>query len=219
MSEFNIYVIPVSLVILLFGVWLNYYIKRPKLVVGGGGSGGGVGAEYNHNHVTIQNKPGVLGLRLGETTLFGWPIHGSFQAGPIIDRNEAYRCKAMLIDKETGEYICRLWWKIPTNPSDVKERVTIKSAKNMNLSLFIWKHNDPSTYFIYEPNRDSDSSPKINIDTARFSDSKKLAVEIKDYHGRKRLKFNVNLNKRHNGSLLCEVNPYRPIWKRILKID
>jgi hypothetical protein len=83
-----------SLVTLLIGAFLGLfissYVLRPKLRATG--FAGGMSAQ-------IQNEPGLLGVKVDQTIIFGKQIHEYHEFGIPIDRGDALDSRAYLFEK------------------------------------------------------------------------------------------------------------------------
>jgi hypothetical protein len=75
-------------------------LSGPKLRLSGSGSGIGPSPGFRQCSLTIENEPGFLALRLGQTTILGKRIHRphTFFTLPF-ERMPAYDCSAVLIEK------------------------------------------------------------------------------------------------------------------------
>jgi hypothetical protein len=133
----------------VLGAWYTVIHKRPKLRVVGGGGGGGPGPGYYSNHVTVRNQPGLLGVRFGETAIFGKRLHKPIEHGFSFDRDPAKDCRAMIFDKETGDLISELCWRREGELSPWQRRVTIPSGESYYLALFARLDGEPTRYFVF----------------------------------------------------------------------
>jgi hypothetical protein len=121
-------------VTLVAGAWLQEFRKRPKLVLSGSG-GGSVGTTYRSWQVSIQNRPGLLGLSLGETTVLGKNIHRGRTWGLRYDRNASVESRAWLCDEERKEGVDLLHWDMAPADPRYQQFVTIPSGKEARLML------------------------------------------------------------------------------------
>jgi hypothetical protein len=194
----------VSLVVgTLLGAWFNRFIQRSKLVVTGGGGGGGPGPGFHQSRVSISNRPGLLGIRLSETVLFGKTIHNRIEKGLSIDRNPANECRAQMLDKKSGQFITSLWWRSRGEPEILKPTVTIRSGETFDLFLFARLNTEPSRYFIFQPGEDG-RTPKAPHDDAKFTDTREFIVRILYSYDRQRLTFPVTVRKNFDGRLYVD---------------
>src|SRR5690242_2950941 len=70
----------------LLGFTVQRYVDRPKLGMISSGSGAGGNDTLHTIGITIKNLPGLLGVRLDETVIFGRQVHGHIERGMRIDR-------------------------------------------------------------------------------------------------------------------------------------
>jgi hypothetical protein len=185
------------------GAWFNNYLKRPKLVLTGGGGGGGPGSGYR-SHVSISNRPGLFGLGLSETVIFGKRLHGRFEKGLTIDRNPANECTAAIYDNQSGRYVAPLWWRLPTEPDRMYQVVTVPSGTTFDLMLFARLDAERSTYFIYVPTSETSAEPKVPPAQARLGDEREFFVQVTYSYGRQKLKFDCAVRKEFDGTLRWE---------------
>jgi hypothetical protein len=73
-----------------FSVWYQYFVSRPRLAIVGSGGGGGPGPGFHQQHIMVRNEPGLLGLRIRETTILGIRVHTHLEWGHVIDRSPAH---------------------------------------------------------------------------------------------------------------------------------
>jgi hypothetical protein len=100
------------------GAWYAQFLTRAKLVTDGGGGGGGSGpGTYGITYASIKNQPGLIGIHLRRTMVFGKHLHGNIEKGLTIDRRQAAECIARLYDKSTGQFVTNLCGvqRIPAN--------------------------------------------------------------------------------------------------------
>jgi hypothetical protein len=192
----------VTLILGVFlGAWYTLFLTRPKLATDAIGGMGGPGPGLNY--AMIQNRPGLLGIRLRRTMIFGKPIHGNIEKGLTIDRRPAVGCSAGIVDKTSGQFVAQLWWQ-PENPGEPwRTAVTIESGESRNLMLFARTSEERTRYFIFEPAdiEASDSPPKIPREEAKLTDSRNFRVEVSYSYERQRLKFSAGVRKEFDGSL------------------
>jgi hypothetical protein len=187
----------------LLGVWFTIYLTRPTLRVTGSGSGGGTGPGFYVTHVNITNSPGLMGIRINPTVLFGKRVHGRLEKGLTIIRNPAEECIANIHDKATGEFIAPLWWRSADDPARVVRTASIKTGQTVSLMLFARLKSEPLRYFIYTSNgKFTDVQPPV--DEVKFSDTKKFSVRVNYSYGRQRLEFNAIVRKGYDGRLSWE---------------
>jgi len=152
-------------------------MRRPKLAITGGGGGGGAGS-YHRNHISVSNQPGLLGIRLGDTVVFGRRLHGRFEKGLTVDRSPASECQANLHDRKTGQYIAGLWWTPTQGGAPWQRTLAIGSGGTVTLALFARLDSEPTKFFVFEPENPNqwDSPPREPIDDVKFHDTHEFPV-------------------------------------------
>ena len=178
----------------LLGLWLDFFIKQPKLQRNGSGSGG-VG--FKTNRLTFGNKVGWFGINLPESRIFGFRIHPNFRKGLTFDKHPARDCRAYLYLKSTGESVGQLWWEIDGNQTD--DKVTIESGKQASLVLFCRKSDDEH-YFVYQPISREDRTPKVPEQKIQFVGEQEFILKVNYSHGRK-YEEKVVIERKYNGLL------------------
>lgn len=152
--------------------WHSYYVRRPKLRVIGSGSGGG---SFYHNRITISNSPGLLGVRLPETTIFNKNIHSDIEIGLPVDRNPARNCRAWLYDKETNRGIAQLWWQ--TIDGKMTREVTLESGEQADLMLFARLKDEKRKYFVYQVESSNNPNLKIPDDEDKLDETREILYQ------------------------------------------
>ncbi|MEO1079213.1 MAG: hypothetical protein AAFY29_06655 [Pseudomonadota bacterium] len=183
----------------LIGLWLDFLIKQPKLILSGSGSG----ISPNNTKgvtLTLHNKVGWFGLMVYETRIFGLRLHPEFRKGLTFDKQPARDCTALLFLKETGENVGHLKWSIPGNR--IEDTVTIESGKGANLKLFCRKA-DEDRYFIYQPSSRDDNAPLIPDQKIQFTGSQDFTLRVYYSHSRK-LEETITIRRKYNGLLYLE---------------
>jgi hypothetical protein len=199
-------VVPIVTLILgaLLGVWFTVYLTRPMLrVTGSGGGGGASGPGYYTNYASITNSPGLMGISIKPTVLFGKRVHGRLEKGLTVTRNPAEECIANIHDKETGEFIAPLWWRSVDDPDRVVRTVSIKTGEAISLMLFARLNSEPLRYFIYASSGGF-TNVQAPVDEVKFRDTKKFSVRISYSYGRQKLEFDVTVRKGYDGRLSWE---------------
>ena len=182
----------------LLGVRTTHHVVRAKLRVGGRGGGGGQGPGFHRNYVGIRNEPSMIGLRLGETIIFGKLILPRIERGMVVARNAAHECTAQLRD-ENGEHVAVLWWAVDEGSAQRYRRtVTIGNGETANLMLFARLHDERFKYFPFQP--DNAGNPVVPHDEMKFTDSKNFRVRV-DYSSGRHLDFGLTMTKRDDGRL------------------
>jgi hypothetical protein len=168
-------VLPVLTLVLgaILAVMAEAFFKRPKLMVVGCGGGGGPGPGFCTNHLRISNAPGLFGIRLNETKVFGKKIHGRIEKGLSIERQTANDCHAWMHDAMSGEVVSHLSWRSVEDPTKLSTTTAIRSGHSVELLLFARLSLEPSKYFVYRPLNESSSEPQMpELETGKFSDSR-----------------------------------------------
>jgi hypothetical protein len=177
--------------------WHSYYVKRPKLKVAGGGGSGG--SKYNTNNITITNIPGLIGIRLPETMIWGRTIHSDVEWGLVVERSPAYRCRAWLYDKETGHAIKPLWWRTPDNKT-VRE-VTIRSGERVSLMVFARFSEEKLKYFVYDVVGQDSTELRVPEDEDKFDMTREFYIIIHHLYDKKRMWIDCKMTKGFDGRL------------------
>jgi hypothetical protein len=186
----------------VLGAWYSIYLRRPKLGITGGGGGGGPGPGHHRNHVTVSNRPGLPGIRLNETAILGWRIHGPIEKGYAVDRDAAKECRATILDKQTGRHIAPLWWR--SRSSEYSNTVTIESGQSYDLMLFARLDSEPLKYFVFASKPETPHELMIPVEEAKFADTHEFAVKITYAYGRQQLRFDITMRKGFDGRLYYE---------------
>lgn len=97
------------------GLWFGLFAARPRLSIIGGGGGYGGEPGVRIHCVTIGNRPGMFGIVLGETTIFGRRIFDDISYGLPIERQTARGCYASLRSADGTTYPL-LWRADPDSP-------------------------------------------------------------------------------------------------------
>ncbi len=190
-----------SLIGAFVSFWLEVFVKRPKLIINGSGGGGGQGPGHHKNYVTIYNEPALFGIKISNTTILGFQLHGHIEKGLVIDRAPAQECSAFIFDKETNEFISQLYWKDENDHNVSYTTITLNSGKRAQLMLFARLNSEESKYFIYQPESLSNEHPRIPDENSKFSETREFIVKITYSYGKKTFKFPVKVTKKYNGKL------------------
>jgi hypothetical protein len=178
-------------------VGYGLFLKRPLLEVSGGGGGGGPGPGHHSNYVNIRNKPGLFGIHLNPTMVFGWRVHRNINWGFVISREPATGCSATLYDKSRRSPVGLSWRR---NDGSFSQIVDIESGQSVNLMLFARLDSEPLRYFIFRPVSETDGSPSIPPDDAKLTENNEFVVEVHYSYGRKK-RFPVAVYKTFEGRL------------------
>jgi hypothetical protein len=187
----------------VLGRWYGVYQGRPMLTIIGSGGGGGPGPGYHVTNVRLQNRPGLVGLRLNESILFGRQLHGFVERGLPVERNPARECSARLHDKKTGEFVAPLWWRRGEQPTPWQINTNLASGEEVELMLFARLDDEPSRYFPFAPadQRSSGATPVVPPPEARFEGTHDFYIEISYSYGRQRARFDASVKLGFDGRL------------------
>lgn len=199
---------PIWLTVLLIfvsvvtGASFYNHIKRPKLSVIAGGSGGG-GPDYMRNEMAIANRPGILGINLGETLIFNKRILPPLCKGLSVDRNTARACRAWLLEMPSKRPITTLWWQVEDR---MVQTVNLDTGGSANLMLFARRVDEPLTYFVYQPESPRSPSPMIPDDDVKFRDTREFLIRITYSDGQQQLDAPITMRKGNHGRFSWEHN-------------
>jgi hypothetical protein len=171
--------------------WYNFFIKRPKLEICGGGSGGAT-------YVRLRNKPGFIGIVFRENTIFGFRLNSRIEWGLTVDRSAARDCSASILDKETGESILPLWWRI--SHSIVEHTITLDAGDAADLLLASTQQAAADSYYIWQPTGNGALTPAIPPAQAQFQGPREFIVEIRHSDGRVKMRFPLKITRRYDGT-------------------
>lgn len=206
-SSFQLWGVPiiVGIAFYVLGAVTTVYIKRPKIEVSGsGGSGSGGPTGFRTNSIRIRNVPGRLGLKIGQTVLFGFRINRPHWFGLPVMREPAPGCMANLYD-EKGTHVAPLWWRDPEDNSKRKITVDLDSGQDADLFLFAQRNDDVPNYYPYEPGPDDDP----NIPTVKLSGTRRFAVRITYSDGQKKRNFKYTVSTNYRDGKM----DIRPKWR------
>jgi hypothetical protein len=175
----------VGIVFYALGAITTVYIKRPKIgVSGGGGGGSGAPDGFQTNNIRIRNMPGRVGIKIGQTVLFGIRLNRSHWFGLPVEREPAKGCMANLYD-ENGAHIAPLWWRDPENSAKRKITMDLDSGQEADLFLFAQRNDDVPNYYPYEPGPGDDP----NIPIVKLSGTRRFLIRIIYSDGQKKRNF------------------------------
>ncbi len=186
------------------GTFYGHFIKRPKLQYVGGGNGR-IADGFRATNIRIRNTPGFLGLKIGDTTLFGWRIHNYKEIGTSFDREPARDCRALLFDKTGREIVCPLYWQSPGNPEAWQDVVTLNTGEDAALLLFARQEEELLKYFPYQPEKQGAITPKVPVDEAKFKDTQDFLVEIRYSYSKRTLRLPCTMAKGIDGRLQFKI--------------
>lgn len=198
--------IVIPILTLLLGVAFSVFLRRPRLQLTGSSSGGGPGPGHHSNRLRVTNQPGLLGIKLKQTVVMGKRIYRDFEKGLTVIRDPAIECRATIHDADDGNrHIAMLWWRPLSDPhADWERTVTIQSGETFELALFARLDNEPTKYFIFEPQSEHSPSPKVPSDDVKFDDTRRFLIRIMYSYGRQELIFRGTMRKGYDGRLRWE---------------
>lgn len=175
----------------MFGFWLGYSSKRPKLEANGSGSGGiqVPGKDVMATSVTVHNRP----------SFFGLPVN----------REAATIVEARIYDPELKEYVGpNLMWRSHDGTGFVRE-CSIGSGRHATIYLFA-KERFAEDFFIVAPDKPNDDLPK---QLTKYKEKKKeFTLMLVDVNRRKyNFEFTVRNGEQHV-SAGFRVNRLRTRW-------
>jgi hypothetical protein len=186
-SNFQLWGVPVivGIAFYILGAITTVYIKRPKLGVVGGGSGGGGGStDYQVNHTTIRNMPGRVGIKIGQTVLFGFRVNRQHWFGLPVMREPATGCMASLCD-DMGNHIAPLWWRDPGNVDKRPITIDLDSGQQADLFLFAQRNDDLPNYYPYEQGPSGDPI----VPAVKLNGTRRFIVRLRYSDGQKKRDF------------------------------
>jgi hypothetical protein len=183
----------VAAVFLVLAVAFNEYIRRPKLFVSGGGNSK-VGP-HTLVFVSLRNEPSFLGVRFGETILFGHILHRGVNWGLTIQSNPA-KIPAGIQDLDSNSNSGPgLVFRDPGKPDAYTQIVTLASGESAQLGILATGEQACSTYYYFVPDQTAgDWTPKMPPVESRFTSDRRFVVLV--YHvdtSRKPLKIPVKM--------------------------
>lgn len=186
--------IPAFLMGVVLTSLFDFYLKRPKLIVSGGGGGGGSQniQGITKRYVRIKNNPGLFGVALGETKIFGKRIFNRIDKGIIFDRNPAHECRADLYYKQTKQIVAPLVWEQNGNLS---QSVTLNSGEDASLMIFARENSELLKYFPYRVTNIQTKEVFIPQNDLKFDTAQKFFVRVSYQYGRRIMCFDVEITK------------------------
>jgi hypothetical protein len=190
-SNFQLWGVPiiVGVIFYILGAITTVYIKRPKLAVLGMSSGGSaLPTGFITVSITVGNASGRVGVRIGQTVLFGLRINNPHWFGLPVMREPATECMASLCDKK-GSHIAPLWWRDPKDALRRKPLINLDSGQQAELFLFAQRNDEVPRYYIYE--QDSNAEPKTSA--VALTETMRFIVRLSWANGQKKrdLKYTV----------------------------
>lgn len=212
MSTFDLWGIPTisalvaGAIFYIAGLANAVYIKRPKLVINGGGGGGsGSPTGFHVNHIGVQNAPGRLGIKVGQTIILGRRINDRHWFGWPVMRDAAKVCTAWLYD-DSGNAIGGLYWRDPDDTQKRKLVIDLDSGERADLFLFAQRNDDIPNYYPYVP--DSDGNPVMP--PVKFSGTKRFIVRIMYTDGQQKREFKYTVTNDYQTGRIS----IRPGWHK-----
>jgi hypothetical protein len=190
-----------TLILGAFGsLFLNNYIRRAKLVVTGSGSGDGGAPENNGNYVMIENAPGLLGVNLGETNIFGMRVLPPIRWGLPIERYPARECRASIHELPSRRYIRPLWWQVE---GKAVQAINLDTNESAMLRVFATRRDEPLKYFVYEPEGGASLAPNIPDDSVKWHEDRAFLIRV-NYSRGQTLNARITVRKEYDGRLRYE---------------
>lgn len=182
----------------VFGIWLAYRVKMPKLVSNSSGGGRGPKNTWS-NSIGVTNQDGFLGIIIGPTILFGKPIHRPIRLGQTFPRAIARDCMARLYEKDTNKAVGQLLWQTYDEANQVKFQgtINIESGKTVTLKVFTRTEAEPLKYFKFHPENLNSDIPKIPEEVVKFDGKidREFIIEISSKDSPKPIKINCRVFK------------------------
>lgn len=191
----------------LIALWLDFFIKQPKLERNGSGSGHG-GGKIKTNTLSFNNKVGWFGINLPESRILGFRIHPHLMKGLTFYKHSAQDCRASLFLKSTGEHIGSLWWKLEGN--QVLNMVNIESGKQATLMLFCRKIDEDS-YFVFQPISSADITPRVPDLRMQFIGGQEFILRV-SYSQSLKYEESIKIEKKYNGLLYLKTKNSETIF-------
>ena len=158
------------------GFWFSSFCQRPRLDWDGTSSGSGGPGGWAQINVRVTNRPGFVGIRLGETTVFGRRLHAEIECGWHIERGPARDCAAFMYDIESGDCI-PLYFRDPARPEAFANGITIQSGRKKDLLLMAHQNGDFG-YFPFAPKWGDPNGVALPDTALRYRATKKFRVVI-----------------------------------------
>jgi hypothetical protein len=184
------------------GTWHSYFHKRPILDSTGGGSGGVLSNKFSVTYIRVHNRPGLMGLKIRESIVFGMSLHGRIEIGVPFDRSPARGCRGLLFVEGTDEIIFPLWWR--KSDGSMVTDLTLGPDEWADLIVFGKETNDHQRYFAYR-RANGDDETVIPPDHAKFIGSKKFIVEIRHSNDRVKIRIPASVTATHDGRLYYRI--------------
>jgi hypothetical protein len=177
-------------------------LNRPKIRMSGGGGGMGPVSGFRLVYLTVENEPGFLSLRLGQTTILGRRIHnGKILFSLPFQRLPAYQCTAWVKEQGAPQGV-GLSWRVPGG-SWGGGPITIEPGTSAQLGVFARQDPNPNpvAYFSYPPTSNTDETPRIPPPQAAFTGARTFELWIDYLYGRKRNKYELSIYIDPGGNL------------------
>lgn len=171
------------------GFWFALLATRPHLAIIGGGGGPISIPGLTARSVTIANRPGIFGLSLGETIIFGHWIFDRFQFGLPIQRETARDCTASLRTPDGIAYL-PVW---RADDGSFTHSVDIECGRSAALYLILTDTSSREYFPFVRPDQLTEGAPRY---TGRQTFD--LVVRCR---GAVMIKAKVKLSQDHQGNL------------------
>ena len=188
-------------------------MNRPKLRISGGGGGIGPVSGFRYVYMNVENEPGFLSFRLGQTTILGKRIHrGKMVFSLPFQRMPAYQCTAVLIENGAPQGV-GLSWRGQSESAWGAGPITIDPGTSAALAVFarLDPNPNPLAYFPYQPASSADATPRIPQVHAMLTGARSFELWINYLYGRKRNTYELSIYIDPNGNLQFRTPTSSPI--------
>jgi hypothetical protein len=180
---------------------LNNYIRRPKLVLVGGGSGG-IEQGCSRSQIRIENAPGLLGINVGETLIFGRRLLPPIRWGIPVERNTARECIAWIHDLPNRQALTVLWWDVD---GKAVQRINLDTTESAPMNVLARRLDDPTRYFVFNPEVGSAMVARVPDDNIKWHGDRDFLIRV-GYSRGQTLTLHMTVRMNYHGQLECRVN-------------
>lgn len=183
----------------VLSVWAAEHVKRPLVRLGGGGSSTVV-AGCRIQTAAVYSPPGFIGIRFGRTQILGKVVDRGHVWGVEVERRPA-ECWATAVDADGGTF--QLYF-LNRDHTSASATVEIGGKDQAQFVIFGRTEDDYSSYFLYAPTSETDLTPRIISDSAKFKDTKRFTIQLQFAGARKADKAEVMVRRDPDGRLFYE---------------